>query len=347
MHSHAATGVLVKEAGSAAVATVRAAVAGATGYAGQDLLAILAAHPAVSRVHAFRSDRGGERRIPGWTGAIEPLAPHAAAQLAGAADVVFLALPEAASAAVAPALVDAGVRVIDLSGAFRLSDPAHRAQWYPETKDLCGAVYGLTERRRARIAGATFIACPGCYPTAALLAIEPLVEADLVAADSDLIIDAKSGISGAGRAATDRTHFCECHGNLSAYGVLNHRHTAEMEQELGRQVTFVPHLVPVDRGLLETIFIRVRPGVVDADIAHAYAAAYATAPFVSVTGASLPCIKDVAHTNRCDIGWKLDAATRRLVVVAALDNLRKGAASQAVQNFNLALGIDEATGLLR
>lgn len=347
MNSHAVSEPVVARAVSAgAPRTARVAIAGATGYAGQELVALLGAHPAVTALQPYASDRGGERRIPGWSGAIgtlDPTAPAAAPALAAQADVVFLALPEAASAALAPALLAQGARVIDLSGAFRIVDRAARARWYPETADTCGAVYGLTELRRAAIRGAHLIACPGCYPTAALLAVAPLAAAGLI--EGDVVIDAKSGISGAGRAPTDRTHFCECHGNVSAYGVLGHRHTAEMEQELRRTVTFVPHLVPVDRGILETIFLRVRSGVSDDDIADAYAGAFADAPLVAITGDRLPTMKDVAYTNRCDIGWKLDASGGRLIVVSCLDNLRKGAASQAVQNFNLVLGLGETTGL--
>jgi N-acetyl-gamma-glutamyl-phosphate reductase len=329
-------------------ATARVAVAGATGYAGQELLALLSGHPAVDGLTPYASERGGTRRLPEWPDAIAPLdarATAAADQLAAAADVVFLAVPEAVSAAVTPALVARGARVIDLSGALRLTDPAQRARWYPETSDVCGAVYGLTERRRAQILSAAVVACPGCYPTAALLAIEPLADAGLL--QGDIIIDAKSGISGAGRGASERTHFCECHGNVSAYGVFAHRHAAEIEQAVSRQVTFVPHLVPLDRGILETIFLRVGAGVTSDDIRAIYDAAYEDAPFVRITGSALPSIKDVALTNRCDIGWSLDPAGERLVVVAALDNLRKGAASQAVQNFNLMLGLDERTGLGR
>jgi N-acetyl-gamma-glutamyl-phosphate reductase len=329
-------------------ATVRVAVAGATGYAGQELVAILADHPAVAHLDVFASERGGERRIPGWTGPIGTLAPReavAADLVADTADVAFLALPEAGAACLAPRLLDRGVRVIDVSGAFRLTDGDLRTRWYPDTTDARPSVYGLTERRRAQLHDAALIACPGCYPTAALLAIEPLRDAGFLAPQSDVVIDAKSGISGAGRSASDRTHFCECHGNVSAYGVFAHRHSAEIEQELGASVTFVPHLVPLDRGLLATIFLRLRPGVQDADISAAYDAACADAPFVRVAADRLPTIKDVAYTNRCDIGWTLDAPSGRLVVVSCLDNLRKGAASQAVQNFNLALGLDERTGL--
>jgi N-acetyl-gamma-glutamyl-phosphate reductase len=207
-----------------------------------------------------------------------------------------------------------------------------------------GVVYGLSERRADAIRAARLVSCPGCYPTAALLALEPLVSAGL--AEGPVVVDAKSGISGAGKSPTERTHFSENHGSVAAYGVFSHRHGAEMEQELGTSVTFVPHLVPLDRGILETIYVSLRPGVGEAAVEQAFQAAYAQAPFVRLTGTTLPEIKHVAHTNFCDIGWKADEPTRRLVLVAVLDNLLKGAAGQAVQNLNLVLGLDERTGLL-
>src|SRR6185295_16524880 len=182
-------------------------------------------------------------------------------------DVVFLALPEEAAAAIAPTLVERGVRVIDLSGAFRLRDAAAREKWYPATTlGSLKPVYGLTERNYEEIAGARLITNPGCYPTAALLALEPLADAGLLA--GDIVIDAKSGISGAGKKPTDRTHFSENHGSVSAYGVFGHRHQPEIEQELGTAVTFVPHLVPLDRGILETIYGKVRPGTTVNEVAE-------------------------------------------------------------------------------
>jgi N-acetyl-gamma-glutamyl-phosphate reductase len=198
--------------------------------------------------------------------------------------------------------------------------------------------------RRAELPAARLVSCPGCYPTAAALALAPLVKAGLIA--GDIVIDAKSGVSGAGKAPSERTHFSECHGSVSAYGVFAHRHAAEIEQELGLSITFVPHLVPLDRGILETIYARVASGTSEDTLAETYRAAYAGAPFVRVTGGTLPVIKQVAYTNFCDIGWKLDAESGRLIVVSVLDNLLKGAASQAVQGFNIAFGFDERAGLL-
>lgn len=327
---------------------IRVAVAGATGYAGQELVTLLARHPHVHLVAAMSSSADSAARpLPRlarvWDGTVEPLNTE---KLATETDLVFLAVPEKAAAELAPPLVAAGVRVIDLSGAFRIRDEGARHKWYPATSTLpAGVAYGLTEHYRDDVRGARLIANPGCYPTAALLSLMPLAKAGLLEARTDVVIDAKSGISGAGRAATDRTHFSENHGSVAAYGVLGHRHVAEMEQELGTMVTFVPHLVPLDRGILETIYVRVKPGTTAAEVVDVFRRAYAHEPFVRLTGDTLPEIKHVVWTNFCDIGWKLDAATHRLVLVSCIDNLVKGAAGQAVQNFNVMFGFEERTAL--
>ena len=205
-------------------------------------------------------------------------------------------------------------------------------------------VYGLTERNYDAIAGARLITNPGCYPTAALLALEPLAAAGLLA--GEIVIDAKSGVSGAGKKPSDRTHFSENHGSVSAYGVFGHRHEPEIEQELGSPVTFVPHLVPLDRGILETIYGRVRPGTTARQVGEVMEAAYKDAPFVRLRGEMLPEIKHAAYTNFCDIGWRVDAAGARILLVSVIDNLVKGAAGQAIQNLNVMLGYDERKGLL-
>jgi N-acetyl-gamma-glutamyl-phosphate reductase len=330
----------------AAGTRVRVAVAGATGYAGQELVRLLARHPSVMLTTAMSSGASSSgRRLPAlsrlWDGEIVPLDVDRLAE----AEIVFLALPEAAAAEVGNALLDRGVRVIDLSGAFRIRSDEDRQHWYPATTVLPrGVVYGLPERHAAEIRQARLISCPGCYPTAALLALEPLAAVGVL--EGTVIVDSKSGISGAGKAPTERTHFCENHGSVAAYGVFSHRHAAEMEQELGRPVTFVPHLVPLDRGILETIYASIRPDTTEAQVSEALEAAYSTAPFVRLTGGVLPEIKHVAHTNFCDIGWKVDQVRGRLVIVAVLDNLLKGAAGQAVQNLNIVLGLDERTALV-
>jgi N-acetyl-gamma-glutamyl-phosphate reductase len=324
---------------------VRVGVAGATGYTGVELLRLLGRHPGVRIAAAMGSPGAPSRHVPSlkslWDAPVDGLDVDA---LADGTDAVFLALPEHAAAEVAPALVARGKRVFDLSGAFRLRDAELRHRWYPKTLEQpASVVYGLTERNRDLLRDSTLVACAGCYPTAAILALQPLLQAGLLG--QPIIIDAKSGVSGAGKTPTERTHFSECHGSLSAYGVFNHRHAAEIEQELGTLVTFVPHLLPIDRGILETIYATLQPGVDEAAIAATLHAAYDQSPFVRLTAGDLPEIKHVAHTNFCDIGWKINPATRQLVLVVCIDNLVKGAAGQAVQNFNVAFGFDERLGL--
>jgi N-acetyl-gamma-glutamyl-phosphate reductase len=346
----------VAEAGSSALQTgastpAKVAIAGATGYTGQELLRLLSRHPSVTLTAAMSSGTSAARQLPAlarlWQGDVTPLSPEKLRE----ADVVFLALPDAAAAELAPALVDAGVRVIDLSGAFRLKGAADRARWYPDTHRVPeGLAYGLTETERAAVADARLVANPGCYPTAALLALAPLAAAGLLVPGTDIIVDAKSGISGAGKTPSERTHFSECHGSLAAYGVFGHRHGAEIEQGMSsarggeHAITFVPHLVPLDRGILATIYVRLTAGTSEDALAEAYRQAYTSAPFVRLVGSSLPEIKHVAHTNFCDIGWRVDASGRA-VLVAVIDNLLKGASGQAVQNFNVMRGVDERTGL--
>src|SRR5581483_6204750 len=331
MHTIVESGSSAPRPGAAGRA--RVAVAGATGYTGQELLRILARHPAVELTAAMSSGTTAARKLPAlarlWTGEVTPLAPD----VLRAADVVFLALPDAAAAEIAPALVDAGVRVVDLSGAFRLANAEDRARWYPDTRRLPdGVVYGLTELERPRVAAARLVANPGCYPTAALLALVPLAQAGLLAPDTDIVIDAKSGVSGAGKTPSERTHFSECHGSLSAYGVFGHRHGVEIEQAVaaagGRHaITFVPHLAPLDRGILATIYVRLTRGADEAQVARVLEQAYVAAPFVRLTGSSLPEIKHVAHTKFCDIGWRVDPSGRA-VLVSVIDNLLKGASGQ-------------------
>ena len=326
---------------------VRVGVAGATGYTGVELIRLLSRHPGVRVAAAMGAPGAPPRNVPAlkrlWD---EPVSGLDVDVLADASDAVFLALPDHAAAEIAPSLVSRGKRVFDLSGAFRLRDGEQRRRWYPKTPEGSPAVYGLTERYRETLRDSSLVACAGCYPTAAILALQPLLQANLIdVAGAPIIIDAKSGVSGAGKTPTERTHFSECHGSLSAYGVFDHRHAAEIEQELGTPVTFVPHLLPIDRGILETIYARLVPGADDAAVAEALHAAYAGSPFVRLTGKDLPEIKHVAHTNFCDIGWRVHAPTRQLVLISCIDNLVKGAAGQAVQNFNVAFGFDEELGL--
>jgi N-acetyl-gamma-glutamyl-phosphate reductase len=324
--------------------TVRVGVVGATGYAGIELIRILARHPSAQLTVAMGSAGAEPRRIAAlkhvWDAPVLPLAVDQLAEL----DAVFLATPETLSAEIGPALAARGTKVFDLSGAFRLRDKALRRRWYPHSPDPdVHIAYGLTERYRCELKRAQLVACAGCYPTAAILALQPLAAAALI--EPGVIIDAKSGVSGAGKTPTERTHFSEIHGSMAAYGVFAHRHAAEIEQEVGMPVTFVPHLVPLDRGILETIYARLRPGAGADDVAHALESAYADSAFVRLTGADLPEIKHVVHTNFCDIGWRLSPDGTQLVMVSCIDNLVKGAAGQAVQNFNVAFGFPEPTGL--
>ncbi len=233
MHTLSETGAT--RSATSGAARARVAVAGATGFTGQELLRMLSRHPHVSLVAATSSGATAARKLPAlkhiWNGTIVPLD---ADQLAREADLVFLALPDTAAAELAPKFADAGVRVIDLSGALRLHDDALRAKWYPDTHALPeGLVYGLTEHARDAVRSARVVANPGCYPTAALLALKPLVQAGVLLPGADVIVDAKSGVSGAGKTPTERTHFSEVYASLSAYGVLNHRHGAEIEQGFG------------------------------------------------------------------------------------------------------------------
>jgi N-acetyl-gamma-glutamyl-phosphate reductase len=333
-----------RDAGAAKA--IRVAVAGATGYTGQELLRILSRHPNVTITAATSSGATAARKLPAlghlFKGEITPLDP---ASLAQDVDVVFLALPDKAAAELAPMLVDAGVRVIDLSGAFRLRDDAQRARWYPETQALPrGLAYGLTELERPSVEAAQMVANPGCYPTAALLALRPLVSAGILVSGADIVVDAKSGVSGAGKTPSERTHFSEVHGSVAAYGVFGHRHGAEIEQGVGGQVNFVPHLMPLDRGILSTIYVRLAPGTTEDSVASVYERTYAGEPFIRLMGSALPEIKHVAHTNFCDIGWRVDPSGRA-VLVSVIDNLLKGASGQAVQNMNVMMGLDETSGL--
>jgi N-acetyl-gamma-glutamyl-phosphate reductase len=323
---------------------IRVGVAGATGYAGMELIRRLARHPHAELAWAMASSASESRRLPAlariWDAPVQPLDVDKLADM----DAVFLALPDTLAAEIAPAIASRGPRVFDLSGAFRLRCASERQKWYPHTRNPgVDVAYGLTERYRGALTAARLIACPGCYPTAAVLALQPLVASALL--EPGVIIDAKSGVSGAGKTPSERTHFSECHGSIGAYGVFAHRHAAEIEQELGTAVTFVPHLVPLDRGILETIYARLRAGVSPAEVETALAGAYEGSPFVRLTGAELPEIKHVAHTNFCDIGWRIGPDGRQLVMVACLDNLVKGAAGQAIQNFNVAFGFEETLGL--
>jgi N-acetyl-gamma-glutamyl-phosphate reductase len=262
-------------------------------------------------------------------------------------EAAIVAYPHGASAMLVHELRHRGVRVVDLSADFRLRDPATYELWYrehPVPSLIDEAVYGLPERYREKIKTADLVANPGCYPTAALLALAPLAEAGLI---DDVVIDAKSGVSGAGRAATEKTHFVTVDENVSPYGVPRHRHTPEIEQELAAlgadvRITFTPHLLPLDQGELVSCYVTAAQNSVD--LAQLYADTYDAEPFVELSTVP-PGVRDVRETNVCRISVHRDARTGRVIVFSALDNLWKGAASQAVQNLNLMFGLPEGEGI--
>ena len=267
---------------------------------------------------------------------------------------VLLATPPEVSMDLARQFVDAGVKVIDLSGAFRLGTTENYFKWYKESHSqpelLNEAVYSIPEFHRDRVAGARLISNPGCYPTAANLALRPLVKAGILDLTAAIVCDAKSGTSGAGRKASLKTSFCEVTENFSAYSILGHRHVPEVLTNSGideADFSFTAQLLPIHRGILETIYFRTAKSMTASDILAIYEAAYGNEPFVRLyQAASVPDLHAVQHTNFCDIGVIADPRTRRCVVVSAIDNLVKGAAGQAIQNLNLTMGFDETAGLL-
>jgi N-acetyl-gamma-glutamyl-phosphate reductase len=295
---------------------IRVGIAGATGYAGQELIRLLARHPRATLTIATASQATSTpRRLPGlariWDGEVRPLDVDA---LASSADAVFLALPEAASADLAPRLLGAGRRVIDLSGAFRLRDEATRAKWYPATGVLPdGVAYGLTEFEAPAIRTARLLSNPGCYPPPPCWrwCRWPRPDCWRLAPTSSSTPSRASRAPG--KAPSDRTHFSENHGSVAAYGVFGHRHTPEMEQALGQRVTFVPHLVPLDRGILESIYAHLRAGHDDRPGRPARSSGLCGRAVRAPHRRALPEIKHVAHTNFCDIGWKVDEANRARV----------------------------------
>ncbi|HXR97092.1 MAG TPA: N-acetyl-gamma-glutamyl-phosphate reductase [Terriglobales bacterium] len=307
-------------------------VVGVTGYAGRELLRRLAAHPGVELVAAMSGARTAEpvdvaELAPAYRGTLRIQPPDVAAMLASGAEMVFLATPAEVSTAWVEALSQP--RVIDLSGAYRFNN---------------AAVYGWPEKNREAIRSARLVANPGCYATAANIALWPLLQAGVIAAEN-VICDAKSGASGAGRGLRDDLHFVELASNCKAYGVYTHRHAPEIALQTGVDLSsfaFSPHLLPTERGILATHYVSLN----NPDLAATYERAYAGHPFVRLRGARLPELNDVAGTNFCDLGWVVRADGRQAVVVSCLDNLVKGAAGQAIQNFNLMTGWAEETALL-
>ncbi|MBS1854131.1 MAG: N-acetyl-gamma-glutamyl-phosphate reductase [Acidobacteria bacterium] len=328
-------------------------IVGHRGYSGAELIRILEHHPHVTPVLLeHREDAGGHSPIRNRPGR-KTLPCTAEAVRNEGLVAVFLATPPEVSMDLAPAMLAAGARVIDLSGAFRLGTPDHYTAWYkePHTQPalLAEAVYGLPEFCRSRVPAARLLSNPGCYPTAANLALRPLVEAGAIDRAAGIVCDAKSGVSGAGRKPSLKTSFCEVTENFSAYSILKHRHVPEVLMISGleeREFSFTAQLIPIDRGILETIYFRATVASA-ADLVAIYEKQYAAEPFVRIYNPGhVPDLHAVAHTNFCDIGVTLDARTGRAVVVSAIDNLVKGAAGQAVQNMNLMLGFAETEALL-
>jgi N-acetyl-gamma-glutamyl-phosphate reductase len=331
---------------------VKVAIFGATGYAGGELARLLLRHPEAQLVAAVARGRQGEplrEVVPHLHAAPSSLVVSADA---GDAEVVFTALPAGESAKLAPGWLAEGRSVIDIGSDFRLRDPKDYERWYsythPAPELLKEAVYGLTELTRDRLRKARVVANPGCYPTATILALAPALRANLI--EDDLIVDAKSGVSGAGHTVDEAYLFGTIDESVRPYGVPKHRHQPEIAQELrgisGRapRLTFTPHLIPMTRGLLASCYATLRDGVDGARVADAYATAYAEEPFVRITS-SFPATKATLGSNWCLVHAVVDEPNRRLVAFAAIDNLVKGAAGSAIQNLNAMRGYPETMGL--
>ena len=352
----------VKSCDGGDVKRIKTAIVGASGYTGMELLRLLLVHPSVELVAATSRQEAGKSigalfpRFRGAPGsALEFIAPDADAIAATGAEVAFLALPHGVAAEIARALLERGLKVIDLSADFRLSDPAVYEEFYdhahPAADLLEAAVYGLPEVRPEEIAAAKLVASPGCYPTSIILPLLPLLRANLID-PSTIVANSMSGVSGAGKKADLTLLFVECNESARAYGVPKHRHLSEIEQELsiaaGEKVviSFIPHLIPVNAGIVTTTTAKLREGVTPEAIGAALQAAYGDAKFVRFLGkCACPDTKNVTRTNFIDIGWNYDPRTNRVLLLSAEDNLGKGAGGQAVQSFNLMFGLEETAGL--
>jgi len=350
---------------------VQTAIVGVTGYAGAELARLLLHHPRLhgkppvfaGRVEGKDLERGGipiaeiHPQLGDNNGSSElKMEPFSWELLsARSADVLFLATPHEQSREWVPEALKRGLRVIDLSGAWRLTDPVHRAVYAfaDEGTELAAAtqaqaVYGMPELHRKQITGARLVANPGCYATSIILPLRPLVAAGLVDLKHGIVADAKSGVSGAGKVPTARTHFMYAADNLSAYGVFAHRHTGELLEQIGissEEIIFTPHLLPIPRGILSTIYVRFKKAQTRESVARVYREFFAGSPMVRLYEKALPQIQYSVHTNYADIGFQLDAGGKRAIIVSCLDNLLKGAAGQAVQNLNVIEGWPESEGL--
>jgi N-acetyl-gamma-glutamyl-phosphate reductase len=347
---------------------LKIAVAGATGYSGCELARLLLRHPGVQAPVLFR--REVEASVETKTQDLAALFPALAgngslpvkpfswdAVEQSGIELLFFATPHETSRALVPEAIARGLRVIDLSGAWRLRRPEHREVYGFHDADPARAtvltekaVYGLPELHSDCIRKAKLVANPGCYATSVILALAPLLQAELIDRERGIVSDSKSGVSGAGKEATSKTHFVSAADNLSVYAPFRHRHVGEIVEQLGLQtedLTFTPHLLPIPRGILSTVYVHLTHPAKSADIASCLTAFYQGKPWVRVFAApTLPQIQFSLHTNYCDLGFCLDESTQRLIVVSCLDNLLKGAAGQAVQNMNLMYGWPEEEGLL-
>ncbi len=321
------------------------AIVGASGYTGRELINLLARHPQLELRAAMTARAGATPEAPALP--CEPVIEALDLARLRTVDGVFLCTPHGAAAAIAADLLASGRKVVDLSADFRLRDPAVYATTYgaphPAPALLREAVYGLTEHARDAVRKARLVANPGCYPTSILLPLRPLLAAGLVA-DAPIVADSKSGTSGAGKAPSERTHFGNVHENFCAYGVGTHRHAPLIGPAAGTQrIVFTPHLLPTFRGILSTIYLTPAPGVTADHVRSCLAERYAGEPFVRVYDRGLPELRCVQHTNQCHLAVAANGPL--VVVVAAIDNLLKGASGQALQNMNLMLGLAETAGL--
>lgn len=337
---------------------IRAAVIGGAGYTGIETVRLLMGHPEIDvTVVTSAADAGRpvHEVYPALSGTGLVFEHPDECSIVGNADVAFLAVPHTAALPLAPALMDAGITVIDLSADFRLKDAAIYTSWYGAEHTapslLQRAVYGLPELMRGSLEGAKLVACAGCYPTASAIAAAPALELAL-ADKGTVIIDAKSGVSGAGRSPSPGTHYCTANEAVLPYKVGTHRHTPEIAQTLATvaggpvSVTFAPHLVPMTRGLLATVYLRAADGLTTDEAVDAYRSRYADEPFVTVHRAGvMPSTREVSGTNRAHIGVAVDGASGTLVVACAIDNLVKGSGGQAIQCANIAFGLKETAGL--
>ncbi len=337
---------------------LKVGIVGATAYTSLELIKILLRHSNVEIAYLGTRRETNDRISDIFPSLMKtfdmPCSRITESDMPKNVDMVFVALPPTVSMKYVPKLLEAGIKVVDLSADYRFSNKSIYERWYKEehtdTSGLEKAVYGLPEVFRERIKNAVLVANPGCYPTSAILGLYPLISKDFVCTD-DIIIDAKSGISGKGRESNEGTHYCECNENIEAYNVGKHRHTPEIENVLSLisnsdiSVCFTPHLIPMNNGLLCSIYAKLKENVTDEGTREIYNVFYSKEPFVRVkTDGKLPRTKDVVNTNFCEIA--VNVVNGRAVILSSIDNMTKGASGQAVQNMNIMYGFDETAGLL-